>query len=214
MMDTATHKSRIGIYGGTFDPFHMGHLHALRAFDAAIHPDAIWLVPTYLPPHKTHRPTDDPAQRLAMLRALCASDTLSGLPCRVEPYEIEKAGKSYTYDTLRHFARADRILYFLLGTDMFCTLPQWHRGAELFALAHMVCIRRGGAEEEQEKQRIAAAAQEYRTLYDAQITILSAVPFALSSTQIREKAQRGESLQGLVPPVIEKMIQRSGYYRG
>lgn len=157
MMDTATHKSRIGIYGGTFDPFHMGHLHALRAFDAAIHPDAIWLVPTYLPPHKTHRPTDDPAQRLAMLRALCASDTLSGLPCRVEPYEIEKAGKSYTYDTLRHFARADRILYFLLGTDMFCTLPQWHRGAELFALAHMVCIRRGGAEEEQEKQRIAAA---------------------------------------------------------
>ena len=213
-MQTDKKRGSLGIYGGTFDPFHLGHLHALRAFSAAIRPDLILLMPTFLPPHKVHRAGDRPEARLAMLRALAREEEFRRMHCTVSDFEIAKQGKSYSYDTLCHFFASDRELYFLMGTDMFCSLESWYRGAELFSLAHMVCVRRGGENEEAECARIAEAEKRYRALYGARVTVLEAEPFALSSTQVRMRLAAGGDAALYCPAPIAREIERNGYYRG
>ena len=209
MMDTATHKSRIGIYGGTFDPFHMGHLHALRAFDAAIHPDAIWLVPTYLPPHKTHRPTDDPAQRLAMLRALCASDTLSGLPCRVEPYEIEKAGKSYTYDTVEQLKKhyPDDDFYLIVGSDQYLYFQNWYRADDILKSVTLCTAAR---EKGDEYEKMLSYKKSFSNMKNSIISLFPVVE--ASSSQIRLRIKQGKSIDELVPSAVAQYIGENRLY--
>ena len=133
--------------------------------------------------------------------------------CTVSDYEIAKQGKSYSYDTLCRFSAPHRALYFLMGTDMFCSLEHWYRGTELFSLAHMVCVRRGGENETQECACIAEAAQRYEALYRARTMVLAAEPFALSSTEVRMRLAAGEDAARYCPAPVAQIIERSGYYR-
>ena len=200
---------KLGLFGGTFAPFHNGHANALRAL-AKLGLDRIVLVPTYLPPHKAVRADDDPRIRLSMLRGLCRTKEFAPMHLGVSDFEIRQGGMSYSYHTLRHFTKKGRKLYFLVGTDMFLTLENWYRGSELFSLAEMVCVLRG--EEEDEKARVRKKAEEYRLKYGASCTFCEAEPLPLSSTGIREAVAAGERISELVPAYIEERIRKEGLY--
>ena len=132
----------IGIFGGTFDPIHCGHLRAIVELRDALALDEVRVIPCARPAHRD-APAAPPAARVAMLRA--ALRAMHG--CVVDERELARPGPSYTVDTLAELRdeRPTAALCLLLGHDAFAGLAQWHRWRELFTLAHVVVARRPGA---------------------------------------------------------------------
>ena len=133
----------IGIFGGTFDPIHYGHLRTALELKALLDLDKVHFVPCANPPHRT-APMSDGALRLRMVEAAIRDEPKFVADDR----ELKRAGVSYTIDTLASF-RAElpgRSLCLLLGMDAFLGLPQWHRWRELTTLAHIVVAHRPGWE--------------------------------------------------------------------
>lgn len=129
----------LAIFGGTFDPVHVGHLRAAweasEALDAEVH-----IVPAKIPPHRP-QPVASAAERVAMLRAALAGQDRLQLDLR----ELEREGPSYTFDTLASLRKEigdERPLVLLIGADAFAGLSEWHRWRELFELAHMCVLTR------------------------------------------------------------------------
>ena len=142
---------KIGIYGGTFNPPHLGHVTAARAAAELLKLDKLLLVPAGLPPHKNlpaGSPT--PQQRLEMTR-LAAEQTGLGGRVEVADLEVHREGKSYTSDTLAALKARypDDELWLLMGTDMFLTLQAWHAPEEIFALAGIAAFGRTEADTEE-----------------------------------------------------------------
>ena len=200
-------KRRIGIYGGTFAPPHIAHVRAAAAFLRAAELDELLVMPDSIPPHKQIDPGDDPRVRLAMTRAAFA-----GIDSRitVSDYEIQRAGVSYTSDTLAHFAGQGR-LYFLCGTDMFLSLDTWRAPEKIFALAVIVCAMREN--DRAAYEAICRKQEEFRSRYGAETMLLSLAPMELSSTAIRERVRRGESIDGMVAPAVARIIEENNLYR-
>ncbi|MCG8457989.1 MAG: nicotinate-nucleotide adenylyltransferase [Holophagales bacterium] len=133
---------RLGLYGGSFDPIHQGHvlpvLHALSTLGL----DRVLYLPTARPPHKRGHRLAPALRRFAMVElALLAEPRLE-----VSPYEVEKQGPAYTVETLEHFARErpEAELFLLIGADSFATLPTWYRFEELAERADLVVMTRPG----------------------------------------------------------------------
>jgi len=130
-----------GLYGGTFDPIHRGHLQVAAYLLAAGHLEQLIFLPAAQPPHKRHRRISAPAHRLAMVR-LAAADCPG---CFVSTWELDRPGVSYTWDTAAHFTTlfGDR-LRLIIGMDSLCDLHRWYRGTELAAqYRFLVCPRPG-----------------------------------------------------------------------
>ncbi len=131
----------LAIFGGTFDPVHLGHLRV--AWEAAEQLDAeVRLVPASVPPHRP-QPVASAAERVAMLRAALAGQQRLALDAR----ELARSGPSYTFDTLAELRTeigARRPLVLLVGADAWAGLPGWYRWRELFALAHVGVLTRAG----------------------------------------------------------------------
>ena len=118
---------KIGLYGGTFGPPHLGHVYAAKTFLREVAPDRLLIMPAGIPPHKEKAAGDTPELRLAMCRA-----AFGDLPhTEISDYEIRKPGKSYTVETLEHLAAPGREITMLCGTDMFLTLDHWHRAPDI-----------------------------------------------------------------------------------
>ena len=149
----------LAIFGGTFDPVHLGHLRV--AWEAAELLDAeVRLVPANVPPHRS-QPIASAEQRVAMLRAALAGQQRLALDAR----ELQRSGPSYTVDTLielRSEIGASRPLVLLVGADAWAGLPTWHRWRELFDLAHVGVLTRGG-HAAHEPAELAAEADPRRT---------------------------------------------------
>ena len=137
-------KIRTGLFGGTFAPPHLGHVHAVETILRSAGLDEVIVMPTATPPHKIRSGGDTPEQRLEMCRA--AFEFLEGV--WVSDFEIMKGGVSYTVQTLEHFAETEpeREIHLICGTDMFLTLDKWYRAADIFRLAKMICIPRDDTE--------------------------------------------------------------------
>ncbi len=194
----------IGLYGGTFAPPHLGHVHAAKAFLRQVPIDRLIIMPTGTPPHKEKASGDTPEVRLAMCRA-----AFGDLPkTTVSDYEIAKGNVSYTVETLRYLAEPDRTIYLLCGTDMFLTLDRWYQAADIFRLAEIVCIARTDAQNE----AIHQTAARYRETYGKASILLTAAPLELSSTEIREAIQTGKSLEKYVPKEVEAIIRNEKLY--
>lgn len=203
---------KIGIYGGTFNPPHLGHVTAARAVFELLKLDKLLLIPAGMPPHKTlpaGSPTAD--QRLEMTRL--AGEQL-GLGDRVEVLDIElcRQGLSYTSDTLSQLrARypADE-LWLLMGTDMFLTLEAWHAPEEIFSLAGIAAF--GRTEEDTEELFSAQRASLYRAYPQARIFTLT-IPGVVdvSSTDLRARLAAGEGGH-LLPPAVYGYILREQLY--
>ncbi len=198
---------RIGIYGGTFSPPHIGHISAARAFYSKMRLDKLLIIPAGIPPHKKITYPDDQVKRLKLCE-LSFSD-IEG--AEVSDIELKREGKSYTVLTLRELARKDRELFLLCGTDMILTLDSWYCPEEIFKLCTPVCIRREN--DSKIGRKLEAKLTLYREKYGVDIPIIDVPAIDISSSEVREKIRRGESVSGLVSLAAEEFIRAEGMYR-
>ena len=203
---------KIGIYGGTFNPPHLGHVTAARAVFELLKLDKLLVIPAGLPPHKDlpdHSPT--PAQRLEMTRLAAEQMGLDG-KVEVVDIELSRAGKSYTSDTLAQLKERypDDELWLLMGTDMFLTLQAWHAPEEILSLAGIAAF--GRTEADTEELFSVQRDYLYKTYPQARIFTLT-IPGVIdvSSTELRQKLAAGEG-GALLPPAVYGYILRQGLY--
>lgn len=199
---------KIGLFGGTFAPPHIGHIHAVQAILEHTELDRVIVMPAFMPPHKVKAKGDTPESRLEMCRAAFMIPGMERV--EVSDFEIMKGGLSYTVLTLEHLAADDRRLYLICGTDMFLTLPNWYRSDRIFELADIICIPR--TNDEAENERIERTAEEYREKYDTGVRIIFDQPIDISSTEIRRRIDGGEDYSELVPASVREIIKREGLY--
>ena len=203
---------KIGVYGGTFNPPHLGHVAAARAVFEVLKLDRLLLIPAGLPPHK-NLPADGPTpeQRLEMTRL--AADQL-GLGDRVEVLDLEvhRRGKSFTADTLAALKEQHPgdDFWLLMGTDMFLTLQAWHEPERILSLAGIAAF--GRTEADTEELFSVQRDYLYRTYPQARLFTLT-IPGVVdvSSTELRERLARGEG-GALLPPAVYGYILRQGLY--
>jgi nicotinate-nucleotide adenylyltransferase len=200
---------RLGIFGGTFDPVHYGHLLLAECCREQCRLDAVWFLPAAVPPHKREvelTPAEDRAKMLELAIAGHASFSV----CR---YEIDRGGVNYTFETLEHFAKEepDRDLYFLLGADTLRDLPNWRRPERILELALPVVVRRPGSGE-LDFAGLSAVASPARIehIRGHQVEMPE---IGLSSTEIRCRAAAGLSIRYRTPRAVEKYIGTRGLYR-
>jgi nicotinate-nucleotide adenylyltransferase len=186
---------RRGIFGGSFDPVHVGHLIVASAAADALALDHVHFVPTHVQPFKADRQHASPADRLAMLRAALAHDERFVLDTR----EIDREGISYTVDTLRAFAAEfpGDGLSLLIGADAARELPDWREASAIPQLADVVVLTRPG-------EVLPRHALAGRTLRVPAVDV--------SATQVRERARRGEPLDELVPAAVAQYIESHRLY--
>ncbi len=203
---------KIGVYGGTFNPPHLGHITAARAVFELLKLDKLLLIPAGMPPHK-NLPAGSPtaAQRLEMTR-LAGEQLALGNKVEVLDLELCREGKSYTSDTLAELKerfRSDE-LWLLMGTDMFLTLQAWHQPEKILSLAGIAAFGRTEADTEE----LFAIQRDYlyKTYPQARIFTLT-IPGVVdvSSTELREKLGKGEGA-GLLAPAVYGYILREGLY--
>ena len=201
---------KIGIYGGTFNPPHRGHMAAARAAMETLKLDRLLLIPAGIPPHKTMPSgSASAAQRQEMTRL--AAESLGG-NVEVLDLELHRQGKSFTSDTLAQLKAqypADE-LWLLMGTDMFLSLQTWHEPEKVVALAGIAAFSRSAQDTE---EAFNAQRQDlYRAYPDARIFTLDIPELVeISSTQLRAMLERGEGA-GLLAPAVYGYILREGLY--
>ena len=203
---------KIGIYGGTFNPPHLGHVTAARAVFELLKLDLLLLVPDGQPPHKTLPPGSPTAeQRLEMTR-LAGEQLGLGERVRTLDLELKREGRSYTAETLRqlHQQYPEDELWLLMGTDMFLTLQAWREPGEILSLAGIAAF--GRTEEDTEELFSVQRDYLYRTYPQARIFTLT-IPGVVdvSSTELRTMLARGEG-GNLLPPAVYGYILREGLY--
>lgn len=202
---------KIGIYGGTFNPPHMGHLAAARAAADALGLDKLVFVPAGAPPHKDMPcQTPDPRQRLEMAE-LAADQLLRPELTEVWPVELERPGKSYTSDTLSRARKQwpEDELWLLVGSDMFLTLQEWHEPEKVMSLANICAFGRAASDT---RTRLEPQAEYLEDKYGARVVIVD-VPglVEVSSTALREGLARGEGRQQLSPAVYGYILREKLY---
>jgi nicotinate-nucleotide adenylyltransferase len=203
MQNKVAHMSeRIGIFGGSFNPVHIGHL--IAAQDALEHVglSRVIFLPAAQPPHKAPRPLAPAADRLEMLRLAIADDPRF----EVSDDEIARGGISYTIDTLRRFR--DRYptaaLYFLIGGDTLMELHTWRDIFAVLDLAQIVTINRPGAP----LDRLTAETLRLPDPWPARLAthVVAGHRIDISSTDIRHRVAIGQSIRYLVPAAVERYI--------
>ncbi len=197
---------RVGIYGGTFSPPHMGHINAARAFMEQMWLDVLYIIPAGIPPHKEMDMPVSSAHRLEMCKL--AFGDMEGVI--VSDLEMRRTGKSYTVDTLRELSGEDRRLFLLMGTDMLLTLDQWREPEEIFRLCYPVYIRREN--DPILTKQIVAKIAEYQQTFGKVARRIVTDPIELSSNQIRKKLEEGSNTDGLLVPSVEKYIRDNHLY--
>ena len=199
----------IGIYGGTFDPPHWGHITAARAAMEQLKLDRLVLIPDRVPPHKAlPEGSASPEQRLEMA-ALAAAEL--GKRAEVSDRELRRSGPSYTSDTLAELREEypEDTLWLLMGSDMFLSLQTWHAPEEIMALARIAPFSR---EAEDESAAFAAQQSRLERAYGAQIRIVQNPEVReLSSTEVRAALAAGRG-SDLLPPAVYGYVLREHLY--
>lgn len=198
------------MFGGTFSPVHNGHLHAMQICCDATLPDALYVIPTAIPPHKVRHDSADDAARMDMLHFAVAT-LQTDCPVVVSDIELRRGGASYTVDTVTALLPLADTVFVYCGTDMLLTLDAWHDAARLMQMADFVCMEREG--DARLHDAITRKADALRRAYGARITLLSALPIEVSSSEIRRRVCRGESVEALVPKGVASYIAAHGLYR-
>lgn len=195
--------SKVGIMGGTFNPPHLGHLHAATRAHEALGLDRVLFIPTATPPHKAlPHGSATPAQRCEMVRLM-----VRDLPwARVDEIELARGGTSYTVDTLQALKdRGEGALYLLIGSDMLLDFDtRWRAPAQIARLCTLVvCARETG-----ERAALEEKAAALRTDLGAEIVLLEGAPLSVSSTDLR----CGRADERLLDPAVARYIRQKGLY--
>lgn len=196
-MTVLGHTTRIGVFGGTFDPPQNGHLAVAQAVLERLQLDHVLFVPAGDPWQKTVQ--TPAAERLEMVEiALLGQDRMS-----VSSVDIEREGPTYTIDTLTDLARLypGAELFFILGDDAFSGITSWKNYEQLAQLATIVVVSRHGTP------------VEVPTKLSPSVNLLEMSALPISSTQCRERIMAGHSLEGLVPAGVAEYIEKKNLYR-
>lgn len=197
---------RVALFGGTFDPPHMGHVSAVKTALLTLEPDKLLWMPARGAPHKTHPASAAPEQRLAMSRL--AAESL-GERVAVSDYEMQPEVSAYTADTMEWLRtqEPDAELWLIVGQDMLLTLDQWYLAPKLLAMCHVAALSRAGGQD----ASVAAAAESLQARFQTQVRPLEHTPLEVSSTQLRDALKRGQGQALLPAPVWDYIRERNLY---
>jgi len=212
----------IGLFGGTFDPVHFGHLRLATELAEAFHLDNVVFIPAGLPYHRGRDAHATSEERLTMLKLATQRDARFG----VDDRELKREGPTYTYDTLAEIRKErgpDQPLVFLSGSDSFEKIDTWHRWTELFDLAHFVVAIRADDQEWQSRgpgvlregarPRITLNPREMLSAPAGKIMTFFMTPIAISSTAIRTLAHESASIRYLTPDPVVEYVRSHNLYK-
>ena len=197
---------RLGIYGGTFDPVHYGHLLAAEQCREQCALDELWFIPAAAPPHKADRSISPGDLRRDMLEIAVAGQS----QFKVDGRELERTGTSYTLDTLTGIRAEDssRELFLVLGADSVADFENWREPDRILELATLIAVNRGRKPPDLTgfRRRFGAAGEE-RLLH------ITMPAVDLAATDIRERVHAGRSIRFMTPRGVEAYIAERGLYR-
>ncbi len=212
-------EKRVGLFGGTFNPIHLGHLRGAEEIRESLQLEEVIFIPAALPPHKEREGMIDALVRLEMARLAARSNPFFS----VSDTELKRKGKSYSIDTIRHFKGVRQAsFFFIVGEDAFLEIETWREFKNVFSLCHFVVMTRPGSKNERGPELPGSLSPFFRydpvegtwvhlsgnRLFLREITSLD-----ISSTRIRGRVARGESIKYLVPAEVEAYIQERNLYR-
>lgn len=213
---------KIALFGGTFDPVHVGHLHAAEAAARHFGLDQVLFIPSGNPPHKLEDHLTPFLHRFAMVSLACAGNPRF-IPSLLEP--PRRDGRLYysinTVRAVRRQLRTDDKLYFLIGLDAFLDLPQWKNYRALLNLVNFVVVSRPGFRIDHILEVIPAAILKFPgsrarkgsiPLKHSTLHILAGVDVPAASREIRQALEKGQKVNGLLPALVEEYVIKEGVY--
>lgn len=198
---------KIGILGGTFNPIHNGHLLLAETARQAYGLDKVLFIPSGCSYMKDPREILNGRIRLKMAELAVADN-----PCfEVSSIEVDREGNSYTCDTLRLLKEQnpDTVLYHIVGADTLLFMENWKDPEKIFSSCITLAAVRDGWEDEELTAKIVYLCEKYHT----EIHLLPSLHLEISSTNIRQRCARGESVRYLVPEALRAFLEENGYYR-
>ncbi len=188
---------KLGLFGGSFDPVHLGHLLVAQAAREELDLTRLFCIPAAQSPFKPESKPTSANERLRLLRLALAGEAW----CEIDEQEIKRGGVSYTIDTVRDYTRRfpQARLFYLIGADHVEQLPKWREAAELARLAEFVVIPRPGQGETQMPAPFRGR-------------MLRGFPLGVSSSQIRERVKAGSPIDHLVPEAVAEAIRNNRLY--
>lgn len=222
----------IGLFGGTFNPIHNGHLKAVEEVQKGFYLDESYLIPSAIPPHKEQKNLADAKNRMEMIRLAVASSPALSESVIVSDVELKRCGPSFTIDTVRYFksiSQKNSRLYLIIGIDAFLEIDTWKSYMDIFMLSSFIIIPRpgtGGSDktivlrsiEDYLKKRISQgykcsfSESCYKHNYNQPVFFFDISPVNISSTKIRRLIKQGKSIKSLVPEKVEEFIKTKGLY--
>ncbi len=198
-------QARIGVFGGTFDPVHVGHLILAAEFRHELGLDRLLFVPAGRPPHKTPAEVSDDVDRLAMLRLAVADNPAFEISLR----DLERTGPSYTADLLTTLngELAPATLVFLMGADSLNDLPNWHDPNRIATLAELGVASRPDVTVDLDSVFGAVPTARGR------VRIITSPLIGISSSDLRRRVRDGEPIRYQVPRGVEEYIRSHGLYQ-
>lgn len=188
---------KLGLYGGSFDPVHLGHLLVARAAREELALSRLFFIPAAQSPFKPGHELAPAKERLRLLRLALAGET----DCEIDAQELQRGGVSYTIDTVRDYARRfpGAELFYLVGADHLPTLPKWRDAESLAKLVEFVVIPRPG-------ETAVTLPAPFR------LRMLDGFPLRVSSSQIRARVKAGRTITHLVPSAVAEAIRNNHLY--
>jgi nicotinate-nucleotide adenylyltransferase len=219
---------RIGLFGGTFNPIHLGHVQVAREVKEGFDLDKILIIPSALPPHKELNGVVGAEDRLEMIRLAFLDDP----NFVISDVELKRSGPSYTIDTVRHFksiSPEDTELYLIVGLDAFLEIDTWKSYDDLFLLIPFIVMSRtinkknnAKLEWKSLKNYLQSKISKGYTFSATQssfindkkqpVYVFNVTPVDISSTIIRKHIKKGRSIKHLVPDIVEDFIKTKGLY--
>ena len=216
-------QKRIGLYGGTFDPVHVGHLEVARRVSQLFEIEKVIFIPAQMAPHKIGRPVTEPIHRYAMLALATQNDP----QLTISSFELDNPDRRYTVDTVEHFQRAldkETELFFIMGADSWSEITTWREWERLLTMTNHIVVTRPGFEPV--TTHVGAVGER---IVDLRGTSTKAAPGRrrppgifftdvvmkdVSATRIRRLASEGrsEELSDLLPPPVLDYIKKYGIY--
>ena len=211
---------RIGLFGGTFNPIHLGHLRGAEEIWQAFQLDEVIFIPSSIPPHKATEKVMEAKHRLEMVRLATSSNPHFS----TSDLELSRTGRSFSIDTIRFFReRQEDAFFFILGGDAFAEIETWKDFQNLFSLCHFVVILRPGSEKNISSSpfpetlvpnfRYDPGERAWVHLTGHRVYFKEILFLDISSTKVRELLEGGGTVRYLIPAEVEAYIQTYGLYR-
>ena len=211
---------KIGLFGGTFNPIHLGHLRGAEEIWQAFQLEEVIFIPSSIPPHKVTEKIIEAKHRLEMVKLAISSNPHFS----TSDLELSRPGRSFSIDTLRFFQERQKdTFFFILGGDAFAEIETWKDFQNLFSLCHFIVMARPGSQKNISSSPFPktlipafrhAPGEKAWIHHSGHRVYLKEISFLdISSTKVRELIEKGGSVKYLIPAEVEAYIQRHGLYR-